>query len=81
GVTTVEVVANLEGYGEARAATQATLACAPPDTGYHLRLTPPTQLQPGDVLAPHLYDLHFDGVDDYVRVAHSPSLDITSAIT
>ncbi|MEM3995358.1 MAG: LamG domain-containing protein, partial [Thermofilum sp.] len=49
-------------------------------SGY-IALRPPTQLQPGDVLAPHLYDLHFDGVDDYVRVAHSPSLDITSAIT
>ncbi|MEM4501392.1 MAG: hypothetical protein QW512_04600, partial [Thermofilaceae archaeon] len=30
-------------------------------------------IEPGDVIALHLFDWYFDGVDDYVEVRHSPS--------
>ncbi|MEM4761717.1 MAG: DUF2341 domain-containing protein, partial [Thermofilum sp.] len=40
----------------------------------YLNLTPPAPLQPGDVLAPHMFDWYFDGVDDRVRVPVSSTL-------
>ncbi|MEM1759908.1 MAG: LamG-like jellyroll fold domain-containing protein, partial [Thermofilaceae archaeon] len=39
----------------------------------YLNLTPPAPLQPGDILAPHLYDWFFDGVDDYVVIGLQPN--------
>ncbi|MEM4595408.1 MAG: LamG domain-containing protein, partial [Thermofilaceae archaeon] len=42
----------------------------------YLNLAPPVQLQPGDILAPHLYDWFFDAVDDHIVVPHSDVLNI-----
>jgi len=41
-----------------------------------LTLTATFYIEPGDAVAPHLYDWHFDGVDDYVEIAHSDSLNL-----
>ncbi|MEM0241219.1 MAG: LamG domain-containing protein [Candidatus Nezhaarchaeales archaeon] len=37
-------------------------------------LVPRTSVESGDVLAPHLYDWSFDGVDDYVGVPNTTTL-------
>jgi hypothetical protein len=46
-----------------------------------LTLTATFNIEPGDAVAPHIYDWYFDGVDDYVRVPNNPSLIIPNEIT
>jgi hypothetical protein len=46
-----------------------------------LTLTATFNIEPGDAVAPHIYDWYFDGVDDYVRVPNNPSLVIPNEIT
>jgi hypothetical protein len=41
-----------------------------------LTLTATFNIEPGDAVAPHIYDWYFDGVDDYVVVSYSPSFDV-----
>jgi hypothetical protein len=46
-----------------------------------LTLTAVSNIEPGDAVAPHIYDWYFDGVDDYVWVPNNPSLIIPNEIT
>lgn len=46
-----------------------------------IRLAPQGRVEEGDVLLPHLWDLVFDGVDDYVEVSHSQSIDLTTMLS
>jgi hypothetical protein len=39
-----------------------------------LTLTATFNIEPGDAVAPHIYDWYFDGVDDYISVADKPVL-------
>jgi hypothetical protein len=46
-----------------------------------LTLTATLNIEPGDALAPHIYDWYFDGVDDRVVVPYSPSYKVLGSGT
>ncbi|RLA79093.1 MAG: hypothetical protein DRG33_04585 [Deltaproteobacteria bacterium] len=49
--------------------------------GVYVKLTMQETLSGGDVIAPHLYDWIFDGVDDFVQIPYSESLNYGNKFT